>query len=713
MNRVVILVVLLNCFHIYHVHSVKLPGPLVYVVTPSSRTPQNDEGRSAPFYYHKWMSRMDTPRNATDTITTTEKPKTPDLIFAEFESDNNHIKSIRKLLEKEKIHSKTTTTTTARPIYVPDEEAIESSNYGLPKPTTKKPQKVDMTDYFALNSNAYNSGPVYVPPTSPPVVQLPPATTTTTPSTTTSQAPINNVQNIWHIIDSEKQNQFSQWEEEPISSEQSIKESQNEEQLASHEAQSHEDKMEDAAIDENFAIPGFGTNPGSGAENESRAIRTEPNFRFPYVDLKPFQMKNMKKSQFNSYSSGSKGHNMFNLDSFTDIKNPIRGEVQDTEVPMHQPIDRYNSAQPYLPKQSPPAAKPAPPPAPSGPPPRPVNTVARLVPPPPPPPPSPVADDFPTPSTYDSFPPYAPAAPAPRPVVSSFVPSDDMDSDSPPSDNDGPPSDIGYRYKPPSAPSPPFAPTISPPSKPFMGYSYDKPSIMLGGSPPMMDSGSKPDFGGYHYSKPEAPPLPPPDNGPSYGHHDEPPPSYKPESDYPELVFDKPPGSGDHKGHDMGMMPPPPPPADTKPDMDSHGPPMDDHGFPHDFPGDLKFHHDFDEHDHDHYHYHHPTTTTTTEMPRVNRYSYYYLGKKLYYLPLYFSVYFIVYVGALIIKAVLRHKITYPNSYRPNTNTATFFSKRSIESHLAKENLHEITGRVTAAIAAAAEKYVDDHKKLQ
>lgn len=238
-------------------HSVRLPGPLVYVVTPSSRTSQNDEGRSAPFYYHKWMSRMDTPRNATDTISTTEKPKTPDLIFAEFESDNNHIKSIRKLLEKEKIQSKTTTTTTARPIYVPDEESNESSNYGLPKATTKKPQTVDMTDYFALSSNSYDSGPVYVPPKSPPIVQLPPGTTSTTPSTTTSQAPINDVQNIWHIIDNEKHNQFSQqWQEEPISSEQTIKEDKNEDQFARHEVQSNDDKTEDAAIDENFAIPG-------------------------------------------------------------------------------------------------------------------------------------------------------------------------------------------------------------------------------------------------------------------------------------------------------------------------------------------------------------------------------------------------------------------------------------------------------------------------
>ncbi|XP_022822506.1 histone-lysine N-methyltransferase SETD1B-like [Spodoptera litura] len=761
MNRVVIFAVLLNCFHIYHVYTANLPGPLVYVVTPSPRPPQIDMGRSAPFYYHKWMSRMDTPQNTTVTTTTTERTKTPDLIFAEFESDNNNMKSIRKLLEKEKIKYKTTTTTTtsttSRPIYVPDEEASNDSSYGLPAPSTEKPVNTDMTDYFSLYNNLYNSGPVYVPSVASPSTA--PSPTTTTSTTTTTQAPVNNVENIWHIIDSQKHDQYSgTWEEEPISSEQNQDEDQNKSNSESADVQEQDDKSEDnIGIDDNFALPGFGTNPGNGAENESRAIRTEPNIRFPYIDLKPFQMKNMKK--INSFSNGKKGNNMFNLDSFTDIKNPVRGEVQESAAPVRQQIDRYNPAQPYLPqpptygakaKPAPASAPPPPPPPrppqPSGPPPRPINAVASLVPPPPPPAPQLTADDFPTPSTYESFPPYAPSAPAPRPVTSYQPPSDSgPDLSSSDSDDDGPPSDVGYRYKPPSAPAPPslpFVPTIPPPSKPFSGYTYNKPQMAQDDgdskpdfqgyhynkpappsppqddgpsygnddSPPMMDS--KPDFQGYQYSKP-APPAPPQDHGPTYDHHDEPPPSYQP--DYPELIFDKPHGSlkgGDAmKGGDMGMVPPPPPAGDMKPD--SHDAPMDDHGFPHDFPGDFKFHHDFDEHDHDHdhYHYHHPTTTTTTEMPRVNRYSYYYLGKKLYYLPLYFSVYFIVYVGALIIKAVLRHKITYPNSWRPNTTTASFFSKRSIESHLSNENLHEITGRVTRAIAMAAEKYVSDKSK--
>lgn len=380
-------------------------------------------------------------------------------------------------------------------------------------------------------------------------------------------------------------------------------------------------------------------------------------------------MKNIKK--INSFSNGKKSNNMFSLDSFTDIKNPIRGEVQDSAAPEPQQLDRYNPAQPYLPPPPsygakakpvpapapPPPPPPPSPPQPSGPPSRPINAVANLVPPPPPPAPQLTADDFPTPSTYESFPPFAPSGPAPRPVTSYQPPSDSgPDQFSSDSDDDGPPSDVGYRYKPPSAPAPPslpFVPTLPP--QPVSDYSHDKPQMA------QEDSDDKPDFEGYHYSKP-APPPPP--------HDDEPPEKW---------VYD------------------------SKPDF---------HGYHYSEP-DIKFHHDFDEHEHDHFHYHHhpTTTTTTTEMPRVNRYSYYYLGKKLYYLPLYFSVYFIVYVGALIIKAVLRHKITYPNSWRPNTTTASFFSKRSIESHLSNENLHEITGRVTRAIAMAAEKYVSDKSK--
>ncbi|KAL0119336.1 hypothetical protein PUN28_009719 [Cardiocondyla obscurior] len=79
----------------------------------------------------------------------------------------------------------------------------------------------------------------------------------------------------------------------------------------------------------------------------------------------------------------------------------------------------------------------------------------------------------------------------------------------------------------------------------------------------------------------------------------------------------------------------------------------------------------YDHHDviYDHvpvYHEHHPKPTTTEE-PEMNDqrldkrpYSYYFIGKKLWYIPLYFSIYFIIYIAALVLKSVARHKINFP-----------------------------------------------------
>lgn len=457
-------------------------------------------------------------------------------------------------------------------------------------------------------------------------------------------------------------------------------------------------------------------------------------------------MKNVKRPSINTISNSKKTTNlMMNLDNFRELKNPVRGEAQDIAPilkPVRQPIDRYNPAQPYLPQPdygskskpdnpSPPATK----------------VVANLIPPPPPPPPKITDDDFPFPTNYESFPPYPSIGPVsnppvpppiskPQPAITMYKPpvdmsdtSDDSSLDAPPSGDDDPSMDLGYRYKQPASPK--FLPTLAPVSKPSFGeYSYKKPSISYDSSP-MKDD--QPDYHGYHYNKPDAPSVPdhPPtsygDEGPHGYHYNKPDAPSAPDhvhasygshdSDYPELIFDNhhnTKGGHDSEDSDMGMKPPPSPdmkpdygpPGDDSPPMDDN-PHMDNHGFPQDFPGDLKFYHDLDDDHYPHYHYHKHVTTTTTEMPRVNRYSYYYLGKKLYYLPLYFSVYFIVYVGALIIKAVLRHKIVYPNSWRPNDTTASFFSKRSVDSW----DLHEITGKVTHAIAKAAEKYMEEKKK--
>ncbi|XP_013134838.1 PREDICTED: actin cytoskeleton-regulatory complex protein PAN1-like [Papilio polytes] len=670
-----------------------LPGPMVYVVTPATRSAQNDEGRARPFYYRNWIRRMDSETSTTTAAPTTSTVKvdTPDLIFAEFESDGHMKKSIRKLLEKERVETKTSTT--FQPIYVPDEEfqpVAQNTNYGLPLPTDKPDQKeTEESKYFEMHNKFYNIAPTtYTQTTSP--------TTTTTkiPTTISTQATPSNIENIWHIIDSEKSTQHSgNWEEVPIGTNEEESKSETQPQTNTDDHVIEEDNKEDNEDDgvfTDFAVPGFSANPGNDAENESRGIRTESNFRFPYVNLKPFQIKTMKKPTNNLLSNSKKNNNLFtNLDNFYDLKNPIRGEAQDI-VPQQKPIDRYNPAQPYLPQQSYGSNSKESNNVPA-------KATANLVPPPPPQAPKITDNDFPSPTNYESFPPYAPLSfnsapqlpspppPAPKPVssysppapgplpvssysppapgplpVSSYSPpappgdSGDSDTfDSPPGppmdhgdsdsiysapsspedsgDSDllnghGDDMDLGYRYKPPSGPPQSFAPTAPP----------------MPAELPMPPMPMKP-FEGYNYNKPFMPP----------------------DSDMP-----------DH---------------DIKPDF---------HGFYDDKPDDF------------HYHHHHHPTTTTTEMPRVNRYSYYYLGKKLYYLPLYFSVYFIVYVGALIVKAVLRHKIVYPNSWRPNDTTAGFFSKRSIDSwDLSNENLHEVTGKVTHAIATAAKIYMDGKDK--
>lgn len=405
-------------------------------------------------------------------------------------------------------------------------------------------------------------------------------------------------------------------------------------------------------------------------------------------------MKNMNKSLLNMLTNSKKTSNMFtSLDDFKEIKHPVRGEIQDI-IPMRPPIDRYNPAQPYLPqeygsksKQSSPSSSPS-------------KAVANLVPPPPPPPPRVTGDDFPAPTNYEPFPPYPssidsappPAPTAMNPPVSVYKSPLEISDNSGPdlsleNDSDNTPMDVVYLYEPPSPPSPPsFVPTLPPLSKPFHGYSYNKPTSMTN-TPQAID------LDGYTYNKPAITIDSPPTMDMS-GY------TYK----KPEVTFDSP-VPMDEGGYSYNKPPEPAPPPS--------GPPMDDHGFPADFPGYFKFHHDIDDHDVHHYHTH-PTTTTTTETPRVNRFSYYYLGKKLYYLPLYFSVYFIVYVGALIIKAVLRHKIVYPNSWRPNDTTAAFFSKRSVDSwDVSNENLHDITGRVTKAIGEAAEKYLNKSDKTK
>lgn len=245
----------------YGANALNLPGPRVYVVTPSPRALKRDEGKPTPFYYHNWIRRMDTGTNTTTTTTTTEAPapkaKTPDLIFAEFESDGSKQKSIRKLLEKERIQPKTTTMS---PIYVPDEEENKVTrvvNYGLPVKTNNHDESsTENNNYsFMFHDNIYNLPvPVHV------TTQSTTASPTTTKTTTTTPSPIN-IQNIWHVIDSEKSDQYSNnWEEISLEAknQEEVKTTNNDYNPESNDENSHKQQYEDddVTIDDNFALPG-------------------------------------------------------------------------------------------------------------------------------------------------------------------------------------------------------------------------------------------------------------------------------------------------------------------------------------------------------------------------------------------------------------------------------------------------------------------------
>lgn len=130
-----------------------------------------------------------------------------------------------------------------------------------------------------------------------------------------------------------------------------------------------------------------------------------------------------------------------------------------------------------------------------------------------------------------------------------------------------------------------------------------------------------------------------------------------------------------HNHHDHEYIPgklyPTPPPGyiqDITDDHDHHHDHHHDHFAEHDIkPFDY---HDIAYDDHFfHHHDHHPTEppppppAPATEEPepppepRVKKYSYFYIGRKLWYIPLYFTVWFSFYVLWLILKSIARHKV--------------------------------------------------------
>ncbi|XP_011309661.1 uncharacterized protein [Fopius arisanus] len=133
---------------------------------------------------------------------------------------------------------------------------------------------------------------------------------------------------------------------------------------------------------------------------------------------------------------------------------------------------------------------------------------------------------------------------------------------------------------------------------------------------------------------------------------------YSPNDYNPKPVDSYPPSQVSHSAQQVPSY------LEKYPDKpDYPGPePFDDTSYAHehDYPHEIIYDHPPD-------HYHHDYTTTTTEEPEMNDqrlnkrpYSYYYIGKKLWYLPLYFSIYFIIYIAALVLKSIARHKINFP-----------------------------------------------------
>lgn len=67
------------------------------------------------------------------------------------------------------------------------------------------------------------------------------------------------------------------------------------------------------------------------------------------------------------------------------------------------------------------------------------------------------------------------------------------------------------------------------------------------------------------------------------------------------------------------------------------------------------------------------------ETPRVKKYSYFYLGRHLWYVPLYFTVWFTFYVAYLIIQSIGRHKVDLPNHTRVRRSARDMSHKATVE----------------------------------
>lgn len=82
---------------------------------------------------------------------------------------------------------------------------------------------------------------------------------------------------------------------------------------------------------------------------------------------------------------------------------------------------------------------------------------------------------------------------------------------------------------------------------------------------------------------------------------------------------------------------------------------------------------------------------------QTNLYTYFYVGRKLWYVPLFFSVYFMFYVLALVVKSISRHKIVFPVFHGSRKG------KRDL--NLGQTRLDDMTHQVTTALETTERLY--------
>lgn len=141
--------------------------------------------------------------------------------------------------------------------------------------------------------------------------------------------------------------------------------------------------------------------------------------------------------------------------------------------------------------------------------------------------------------------------------------------------------------------------------------------------------------------------------------------------------------------------------------------PLGDHEYytpPPGFSPDYDHDHDHHHHSHDYEDYHHfsfvpPATTMAPSMMKeenrdTDKYSYYYIGRKLWYVPLYFSIYFIIYIAVIIAKSIARHRIQYPTHYKPGRSFSENDNRNEFVLNLASFALR--------MISEGAKKYLDN-----